>query len=106
MNYEAVEAGMNSLVKISVPESWKTATDEVKVETKEVTDFVKNIMNPMNALEGDKLPVSAFNGLEDGTFPAGTAAYEKRGVATDVPNGIWQNVFNVTNVLSLSTCMY
>ena len=85
MNYEAVEAGMNSLVKINVPESWKTATEEAKVETKEVTDFVKNIMNPMNALEGDKLPVSAFNGLEDGTFPAGTAAYEKRGVATDVP---------------------
>lgn len=85
MNYEAVEAGMNSLVKINVPESWKTATEEVKIETKEVTDFVKNIMNPMNALEGDKLPVSAFNGLEDGTFPAGTAAYEKRGVATEVP---------------------
>ena len=78
MNYEAVEAGMNSLVKINVPESWKTATEEAKVETKKVTDFVKNIMNPMNSLEGDKLPVSAFNGLEDGTFPAGTAAYEKK----------------------------
>ena len=100
MNYEAVEAGMNSLVKISVPESWKTATDEVKVETKEVTDFVKNIMNPMNALEGDKLPVSAFNGLEDGTFPAGTAAYEKRGVATDVPE------WNMAKCIQCNQCAF
>ncbi|WP_294134713.1 pyruvate:ferredoxin (flavodoxin) oxidoreductase, partial [uncultured Clostridium sp.] len=100
MNYEAVEAGMNSLVKINVPESWKTATDEVKVETKEVTDFVKNIMNPMNALEGDKLPVSAFNGLEDGTFPAGTAAYEKRGVATDVPE------WNMAKCIQCNQCAF
>ena len=100
MNYEAVEAGMNSLVKINVPESWKTATEEAKVETKEVTDFVKNIMNPMNALEGDKLPVSAFNGLEDGTFPAGTAAYEKRGVATDVPE------WNMAKCIQCNQCAF
>ena len=100
MNYEAVEAGMNSLVKINVPESWKTATGEAKVETKEVTDFVKNIMNPMNALEGDKLPVSAFNGLEDGTFPAGTAAYEKRGVATDVPE------WNMAKCIQCNQCAF
>ena len=100
MNYEAVEAGMNSLVKINVPESWKTATDEPKVETKEVTDFVKNIMNPMNALEGDKLPVSAFNGIEDGTFPAGTAAYEKRGVATEVPE------WNMSKCIQCNQCAF
>ena len=100
MNYEAVEAGMNSLVKINVPESWKTATEEAKVETKEVTDFVKNIMNPMNALEGDKLPVSAFNGIEDGTFPAGTAAYEKRGVATDVPE------WNMSKCIQCNQCAF
>lgn len=100
MNYEAVEAGMNSLVKINVPESWKTATDEAKVETKEVTDFVKNIMNPMNALEGDKLPVSAFNGREDGTFPAGTAAYEKRGVATEVPE------WNMAKCIQCNQCAF
>ena len=47
-------------------------------------------MNPMNALEGDKLPVSAFNGIEDGTFPAGTAAYEKRGIALKFQNGNWK----------------
>ncbi|MFR4229977.1 pyruvate:ferredoxin (flavodoxin) oxidoreductase [Clostridium sp.] len=100
MNYEAVEAGMNSLVKINVPESWKTATEEAKVETKKVTDFVKNIMNPMNSLEGDKLPVSAFNGLEDGTFPAGTAAYEKRGVATDVPE------WNMAKCIQCNQCAF
>ena len=100
MNYEAVEAGMNSLVKINVPESWKTATEEVKIETKEVTDFVKNIMNPMNALEGYKLPVSAFNGLEDGTFPAGTAAYEKRGVATEVPE------WNMSKCIQCNQCAF
>ena len=100
MNYEAVEAGMNSLVKINVPESWKTATEEAKVETKKVTDFVKNIMNPMNSLEGDKLPVSAFNGLEDGTFPAGTAAYEKRGVATNVPE------WNMAKCIQCNQCAF
>ena len=100
MNYEAVEAGMNSLVKINVPESWKTVTEDAKVETKEVTDFVKNIMNPMNALEGDKLPVSAFNGLEDGTFPAGTAAYEKRGVATEVPE------WNMAKCIQCNQCAF
>ena len=100
MNYEAVEAGMNSLVKINVPENWKNATEESKVETKEVTDFVKNIMNPMNALEGDKLPVSAFNGIEDGTFPAGTAAYEKRGVATDVPE------WNMAKCIQCNQCAF
>ena len=100
MNYEAVEAGMNSLVKINVPESWKNATEESKVETKEVTDFVKNIMSPMNSLEGDKLPVSAFNGIEDGTFPAGTAAYEKRGVATDVPE------WNMAKCIQCNQCAF
>ena len=98
MNYEAVEAGMNSLVKVNIPESWKDATEEVKVDTREVTDFVKNIMEPMNALEGDKLPVSAFNGMEDGTFPAGTAAYEKRGIATEVPE------WDVTKCIQCNQC--
>ena len=70
MNYEAVDAGMNSLVKVNVPESWRTATDAPKTETKVVTDFVKNIMNPMNALEGDNLPVSAFNGIRRWYIPS------------------------------------
>ena len=54
-------------------------------------EFIENILRPMNAQEGNNLPVSAFEGLEDGTFPAGTAAYEKRGVAVNVPEWITDN---------------
>ena len=84
MNYKAVEAGMKSLVKIDVPASWMEAVDD-ELQEKAKPDFIKMIVEPMNRQEGDKLPVSAFNGMEDGTFPAGTAAYEKRGVGISVP---------------------
>ena len=84
MNFEAVEQGMNALVKVNVPEAWKTAVDTEKNE-KDRPDFIKNIVEPINRMEGDRLPVSAFNGIEDGTFPNGTTAYEKRGVGISVP---------------------
>lgn len=84
MNFKAVEAGMQSLVKIEVPASWADAVEE-KGEEKIKPDFIKMIVEPMNRQEGDQLPVSAFNGMEDGTFPQGTAAYEKRGVGISVP---------------------
>ncbi len=87
MNFKAVEAGFNALVKVDVPQTWQDAVDEVVAVT-DKPDFIKNIVEPINRQEGDKLPVSAFNGYEDGTFPAGTAAYEKRGVGIDVPE--WQ----------------
>ena len=91
MNFEAVEAGMNALVKIEVPSNWANAEEvETSLDSDE-PDFIKNILRPMNAQEGNSLPVSAFNGLEDGTFPAGTAAYEKRGVAVNVPEWITDN---------------
>ena len=98
MNYEAVEKGMNSVVKIEIPNSWKTAKDN-HVE-KDEPDFIKNILRPMNAQEGDNLPVSAFNGIEDGTFPNGTAAYEKRGVGINVPEWI------VDNCIQCNQCAY
>ncbi|MBR4150119.1 MAG: pyruvate:ferredoxin (flavodoxin) oxidoreductase, partial [Firmicutes bacterium] len=84
MNYAAVDAGVNGLVKIDVPASWKDAKDE-DVKAKALPKFVSDIMIPMNRQEGDKLPVSAFVEDCDGTFPLGTAAYEKRGVADFVP---------------------
>ncbi len=84
MNYKAVDMGIKSLQKIDAPASWADAVDEVKAE-ENLPDFVKNIMIPVNKQEGDKLPVSAFLGMEDGTFPQGTAAYEKRGIAFEVP---------------------
>ncbi len=86
MNYEAVDRGINSLVKVNVSESWKNAQDE-KVEKKndDRPDFVKNVADVINRLEGDSLPVSAFVGRENGEFPNGLSAYEKRGVAVMVP---------------------
>jgi len=101
MNNAAIDVGVNAIVKVTVPESWKTAQDKVEnektfacacsntTEKKEVPEFITNIMIPMNRQEGDSLPVSAFiDGMEDGTFPLGTAAYEKRGIAVNVPE--WQ----------------
>lgn len=87
MNNAAIDKGVNAVVKIDVPASWKDAEDEAAA-TKELPKFIEKIVNPMNRQEGDKLPVSAFVGMEDGTFPAGTAAYEKRGIAINVPE--WQ----------------
>lgn len=87
MNKAAVDEGSNSLVKVSVPECWKNSEDEAK-DISDEPDFIKNIERPIAHHEGDELPVSAFNGIEDGTFPLGTAAYEKRGIAVMIPE--WQ----------------
>ena len=95
MNYQAVDKGIDALKKVSVPESWKTAEDEVKHEDTDVPDFIKNVMNPMNAMKGDELPVSAFKGAEDGTFPAGTSAYENAESPLIFLNGRLTNVFSV-----------
>jgi pyruvate-ferredoxin/flavodoxin oxidoreductase len=89
MNYKAVDMGASALIKIDVPSSWKNAEDLDKEEiVKNKTTFVKEIADVMNRMEGDKLPVSAFTGRENGQFPVGTAAYEKRGIAVLVPQ--WQ----------------
>ncbi|MEY8763081.1 MULTISPECIES: pyruvate:ferredoxin (flavodoxin) oxidoreductase [Clostridium] len=87
MNNAAIDQGVKSVVKVDVPASWKNASEEAAA-TREVPEFIKKIADPMNRQDGDKLPVSTFVGMEDGTFPAGTAAYEKRGIATFVPE--WQ----------------
>ena len=90
MNYDAIDRGADGLVKIEVPASWKNATGEHKLPVaeggrKEVVDFVNNILIPSTHQHGNELPVSAFKGAEDGTFPQGSAAYEKRGIAVSVP---------------------
>ena len=85
MNNAAIDQGVQSLVKIEVPEAWKTVADEAPVEIKHASQFVKDVVIPMNRLEGDNLPVSAFTHMPDGTFEAGTAAFEKRGIAVNVP---------------------
>lgn len=85
MNNAAIDKGIDSIVEIKVPAEWKDAKDEVKEEGRPRPEFVKNIVDPMNRQEGFELPVSAFNGMEDGTFQQGTAAFEKRGIAINVP---------------------
>jgi len=85
MNNAAIDKGVESYVEIKIPEAWKTAVDAEVVDTKKKSDFVKNIVIPMNRQEGDALPVSTFVGMEDGTFEQGTAAFEKRGIAVNVP---------------------
>lgn len=85
MNWQAIDAGIDALVKVQVPESWKDAQGK-EIETQsDLPEYVEKIMIPMNRQRGDTLPVSVFIGSEDGTFPLGTSKYEKRGIAIEVP---------------------
>ncbi len=91
MNFSAVEKGGN-VTQIKVDPAWsKLGADAEKADARPVPEFVKNVVQPINNLAGDDLPVSAFVGREDGTFPSGTAQYEKRGIAVDVPEWIADN---------------
>jgi pyruvate-ferredoxin/flavodoxin oxidoreductase len=99
MNHQAIDSGIKSLVRVDVPESWMNAVDEAAA-TREVPEFVSNIADVMNRQEGDKLPVSAFIGREDGTFPHGTTRYEKRGIAVNVPE--WQ----IDKCIQCNQCAY
>jgi len=94
MNKAAVDAGVDKVVKVNIPADWASAAPNAKHKLEivnELTDFVENVAKPINALKGDLLPVSTFKGREDGTFPQGTSAYEKRGVAVTVPEWIPEN---------------
>lgn len=84
MNCDAVDGAIEALVKVDVPADWKDAVDE-NTDAADVPAFIKNIVEPVNAQAGNKLPVSTFSGMEDGTFETGTSRYEKRGVAVNVP---------------------
>lgn len=90
MNFAAVDRG-GEVEKVEIPEEWAHIEIQPQEDTRDIPDFVKNIMEPMNAMKGDDLPVSAFIGREDGTFPAGTTQYEKRGIAIEVPQWIPEN---------------
>jgi len=89
MNHKAIDAGATAFVKVEVPESWKTAEDKVdkKVYTgrEKTVEMVKTILDPVDKMDGDSLPVSAFVDHADGTFELGASAYEKRGVSAFVP---------------------
>ncbi|MFZ3106111.1 MAG: pyruvate:ferredoxin (flavodoxin) oxidoreductase, partial [Candidatus Hydromicrobium sp.] len=100
MNYQAVDSGIKSLKKVKIPDSWKDAVEVEDVVGAQEPDFIKNILRVINRQEGDSIPVSAFVGAEDGTFPQGTAAYEKRGIAVNVPE--WQK----DNCIQCNQCSY
>ena len=89
-NHEGIDRGSKELIKVEVPESWKTAVDEdtekeIKTDRPEMKKFVKEILSPVDHQKGDKIPVSTFVDMADGVFPQGSAAFEKRGIAVDVP---------------------
>ncbi|MFH2095764.1 MAG: pyruvate:ferredoxin (flavodoxin) oxidoreductase, partial [Bacteroidota bacterium] len=89
MNYAAVDKG-GDVIKVDIPAEWASLKDEPKPK-KDVPEFITNVMDPIVHMKGDDLPVSAFAGREDGTFPAGTTCYEKRGIAVNVPEWIEAN---------------
>ncbi len=89
MNFAAVDRGSKELVKIDYPAAWAEAVDEAAAAVEEVPEYVQDVILPINALEGDKLPVSTFS--PDGTVPMGTTKYEKRGIAVNVPKWIPEN---------------
>ncbi len=96
MNYAAIERGAGEVVKVDVPASWANCEGglpDVKAvsERKDLESFINNIQTPCNAQRGDELPVSTFTSMPDGTFPQGSAAFEKRGIAVDVPEWIPEN---------------
>ena len=91
MNCLAVDAGIENVRKVEVPDSWKNALSESKdskIEGRDKihTNYINNILKPTNAMEGEKIPVSAFLDNADGSIPSGTAAYEKRGIAVEIPS--------------------
>ncbi len=103
MNHAAIDKGMESFHKVNVPEAWKTAEDKtVDVpatgDRADVVEYVNTILKPVNAYQGNKLPVSAFSNHVDGTAPQGSAAYEKRGIAVDVPE------WNPANCIQCNFC--
>ncbi len=106
MNYDAIDAGAKQVVEVTVPESWKSCEDEglftpeVKGGREDVVDFVKNVQSKVNAQEGNSLPVSAFNEYVDGSTPSGSSAYEKRGIAVDIP--VWVE----ENCIQCNRCAY
>ncbi len=105
-NWAAIDEGAKQVVEIKVPESWKSAADEGLAMThaengrKDAVDFVNNIQAKVSAQEGNTLPVSAFKDYVDGTTPSGTSAYEKRGIAVNIP------VWNPENCIQCNRCAY
>ncbi len=96
MNYAAVDAGLEEVKELKIPSDWKTAEDKptkVRIESDraDLAKYVEDVLLPVNAMRGDSLPVSTFADTANGVLPQGTAAFEKRGIAVDVPEWIPEN---------------
>ena len=91
MNYSAVDAGGKNVVKVEVPAEWKNIKLEEEVAATDRPEYISNFVDIINAQKGNTLPVSTFTGCEDGTFEQGTSAFEKRGIAVNVPQWIGDN---------------
>ena len=89
MNYKAIDAGVDAVHKVEVPDSWKNPEADVPKAARtgrpEVVKLVNNLLDPISKMDGDSLPVSAFKDIADGQFETGASAYEKRGTAVTVP---------------------
>lgn len=102
MNYAAIDRGMEDLKKVEIPADWANAVDNSAADKAEgngaLVEYVNEILKPVNAYKGNKLPVSTFMDHVDGTAPNGSAAYEKRGIAVDVPE------WNPENCIQCNRC--
>ena len=102
MNYAAIDRGMEDLKKVEIPADWANAVDNSVADKAEgngaLVEYVNEILKPVNAYKGNKLPVSTFMDHVDGTAPNGSAAYEKRGIAVDVPE------WNPENCIQCKRC--
>lgn len=102
MNYAAIDRGMEDLKKVEIPADWANAVDNSAADKAEgngaLVEYVNEILKPVNAYKGNKLPVSTFMAHVDGTAPNGSAAYEKRGIAVDVPE------WNPENCIQCNRC--
>ena len=102
MNYAAIDRGMEDLKKVEIPADWANAADDKASDVVPgegaLVEYVNGILKPVNEYKGNKLPVSAFMDHVDGTAPNGSAAYEKRGIAVDVPE------WNSDNCIQCNKC--
>ncbi len=100
MNIASIDKGADDVVAVDIPKEWANLSEEVVAIQDDRPDFIKNVFDPINAMKGDDLPVSAFVGREDGTFPSGSTRYEKRGIAVNVPE------WNPDTCIQCNQCAY
>ena len=100
MNHGAIDAGINALHQVNVPAAWADAADDAAVDQSHLPEYIREVQNPVNRQEGNNLSVKALEFLADGTFPSGSAAYEKRGIAINVPE------WDVTKCIQCNQCAF